>query len=70
MAAAIVRAPDALWDIRGGHDPMVTATMTHHNRSPDPAGRKRGSSTRSKSRPHSSNARAYKCVKPWAWSEN
>jgi hypothetical protein len=28
-AAAMVRAADTLWDIRGGHDPTVTAAMTH-----------------------------------------
>jgi hypothetical protein len=27
-AAALVKAADALWDARGGHDPTVTATST------------------------------------------
>ncbi len=57
MAAAIVRAADALWGASGGYDPMVAAAMTHCIRSLAPAGRKqcnkRASDARSKSRPSS-----------------
>ncbi len=28
MATAVVKAADALWDARGGHNPTVAATMT------------------------------------------
>ncbi len=42
MAAAMVKAADALWDARGGHDPTVTAAMTQQNRSPAPNNGKRG----------------------------
>jgi hypothetical protein len=27
-AAAMMKAADALWDARGGHDPMVAAALT------------------------------------------
>jgi hypothetical protein len=27
-AAAMVKAADALWDVRGGHDPTVAAATT------------------------------------------
>jgi hypothetical protein len=54
-AAAIVKAADALWDARGGHDPMVAATTTQQSRSPAPTSRKksdkRSGKTRFKSRP-------------------
>ncbi len=37
-AAVMDRAMDAaLWDAHGAHDPMVTAAMTQHSRSPTPA---------------------------------
>ncbi len=36
MAAAMVRAADALWDARGGNDLMVAAATTQRNKSPDP----------------------------------
>jgi hypothetical protein len=56
-AADTVRATDALWDARGGHDLMVTAATTHRSRSPAPTGRKmsdkRNGNSRSKSRPPS-----------------
>ncbi len=41
-AADMVRAADALWDARGGHDPipMVAAATTHRSRSPAPTGGK------------------------------
>jgi hypothetical protein len=41
-AAAMVKAADALWDPRGGHDPMVAAASTQRSRSPAPSSRKRG----------------------------
>jgi hypothetical protein len=34
MAAAMVKAVDALWDARGGHDPTVAAASTQRSRSP------------------------------------
>jgi hypothetical protein len=40
-ATDMVRATDALWDARGGHDPMVAAATTHRNRNPAPTGGKR-----------------------------
>jgi hypothetical protein len=40
-AAAMVKAADALWDARGGHDPTVAATSTQRNRSPAPSSGKR-----------------------------
>ncbi len=56
-AAAMVKAADALWDARGGHDPTVAATTTQRSRSPAPncerRGDKRGGNARSKSRPPS-----------------
>jgi hypothetical protein len=56
-AADSVRAADALWDARGGHDPMVAAATTHRSRSPAPTGGersdKRNSNACSKSRPPS-----------------
>jgi hypothetical protein len=42
MAAAMVKAADALWDARGDHDPTVAAASTQRNRSPAPSSRKRG----------------------------
>jgi hypothetical protein len=33
-AAATVKAADALWDARGGHDPTVAAASTQRSRSP------------------------------------
>jgi hypothetical protein len=54
-AAAMVKAEDALWDARGGHNPMVAAASTQRSRSPAPSsgkrGDKRGGNTRPKSRP-------------------
>jgi hypothetical protein len=41
-AAAMVKAADALWDARGGHNPTVVAAMTQRHRSPAPTDRKRG----------------------------
>jgi hypothetical protein len=35
-AADTVRAADALWDARGGHDPTVAAATTNRSRSPAP----------------------------------
>jgi hypothetical protein len=55
-AAAMVKAPDALWDARGSHDPTVLAASTQRNRSPTPSrkrGNKRGGNARPKSRPPS-----------------
>ena len=56
-AAAMVKAADALWDARGGHDPTVAAATTQRSRSPAPntgrRGDKRGGNARSKSRPPS-----------------
>jgi hypothetical protein len=55
--AAMVKAADALWDTRGGHDPTVAAASTQHSRSPAPhsgkRGNKRSGNARSKSRPPS-----------------
>jgi hypothetical protein len=61
---AMVRATDALWDARGGQNPMVVTATTRHSRSPAPASRrkndKRNGNARSKSRPPSgSNFFAY-----------
>jgi hypothetical protein len=39
-AALMVRAADALWDARRGHDPTVAAATSPCNRSPAPAGGK------------------------------
>ncbi len=56
-AADTVRAADALWDARGGHDPTVAAATTHRSRSPAPTSGKttdkRNGNARSKSRPPS-----------------
>ncbi len=41
-AAAMVKAADALWDARGGHDPTVAAASRQRNRSPAPSSGKRG----------------------------
>ncbi len=41
-ATAMVKAADALWDARGGHDPTVAAAMTQRSRSPAPNNEKRG----------------------------
>jgi hypothetical protein len=38
----MVKATDALWDARGGHDPTVAATSTQRCRSPAPSSGKRG----------------------------
>ncbi len=52
--AAMVKAADALWDARGGHDPTVAAASTQLSRSPAPRSGKRGDKrsgfARSKSR--------------------
>jgi hypothetical protein len=56
-AAAMVKAADAIWDARGGHDLTVAAASTQQSRSPAPSsgkrGDKRGGNTRPKSRPPS-----------------
>ncbi len=56
-AAAMVKAADALWDARGGHDPTVAAATTQRSWSPTPnsgrRGDKRGGNARSKSCPPS-----------------
>jgi hypothetical protein len=56
-AAAIVKAADALWDARGGHNPTVAAVTTQRSRSPAPANgkksEKRSGKARSKSHPPS-----------------
>jgi hypothetical protein len=53
-AAAMVKAADALWDARGGHDPTVADASTQQSKSPAPSsgktGDKRGGNTRPKSR--------------------
>ncbi len=53
----MVKAADALWDARGGHDPTVAAASTQRSRSPAPhsgkRGDKRSSNARSKSGPPS-----------------
>jgi hypothetical protein len=55
MAAAMVKAADALWDARGGHDPTVAAALTQRSRLPAPHSGKRGdkknSNAHSKSHP-------------------
>jgi hypothetical protein len=38
----MVKAADALWDARGGHDPTVAAASTQRSRSPAPNSGKRG----------------------------
>jgi hypothetical protein len=85
-AADTVRAVDALWVARGGHDPMVAAATTHRSRSPAPTGGK----TSDKSHPPSRLAfhafqnpangvckfhnyysnRAHRCIAPCTFSEN
>jgi hypothetical protein len=56
-AAAMVKAADALWDARGGHDPTVAAASTQRSNSPAPhtgkQGDKKNGNARSKSRPPS-----------------
>jgi hypothetical protein len=56
-ATAIVKAADAVWDARGGHDLMAAAASTQRSRSPAPGsvkrGDKRGGNARPKSRPPS-----------------
>ncbi len=42
MAAAMVKAADALWDARGSHNPTVAAVLTQRSRSPAPKNGKRG----------------------------
>ncbi len=42
MAAAMVKAADALWDAQGGYDPTVAAAMTQQSRSPAPNNAKGG----------------------------
>jgi hypothetical protein len=55
MAVAMVKAADALWGARGGHDPTVAAASSQRSRSPAPSsgnrGDKRGGNTRPKSHP-------------------
>jgi hypothetical protein len=52
-AAAMVRAVDALWDARGGHDPTVAAASTQRSRSPAPSSGKRGDKRGGNARPKS-----------------
>jgi hypothetical protein len=52
-AAAMVKAADALWDARGGHDPTVAAASTQRNRSPAPHNGKRGDKRGGNARPNS-----------------
>jgi hypothetical protein len=69
MAAAMVKAADALCDARGGHNPTVAAASTQRSRSPAPhsgkRGDKRSGNTRSKSRPPP--PRFLFVSKPWQW---
>jgi hypothetical protein len=51
--AAMVKAADALWDARGGHDPTVAASSTQRTRSPAPSSGKRGDKRSGKARPKS-----------------
>jgi hypothetical protein len=57
MAAAMVKATDALWDAQGGHDPTVASALTQRSRSPATHGGKRAdkksNNACSKSRPPS-----------------
>jgi hypothetical protein len=52
-AAAMVKAADALWDARRGHDPTVPAALTQRSRSPAPSSRKRGDKRGGNARPKS-----------------
>ncbi len=56
-AAAVVKAADALWDARGGHNPTVAAATTQRSQSPAPASGKKSDkksgNSRSKSPPPS-----------------
>ncbi len=52
-AAAIMKAADALWDARGGHDPTVAAASTQRSRSPAPSSEKRGDKRGGNARPKS-----------------
>ncbi len=69
-AVAMVKAADALWDARGGHDPMVVAAKTQRSRSPAPnsgrRGDKRGGNARFKSRPPLP-PRFPLISEPWQW---
>ncbi len=56
-AAAMVKAADALWDARGGHNPTVAAALTQHSRSPAPHIGKRGNRK-------SGNASSKRCPLP------
>jgi hypothetical protein len=71
-AAAMVKAADALWDARGGHDPTVAAATTQRSKSPAPnsgrRGDKRGGNARSKSRPPPLPPRFIFLSKPWQFS--
>ncbi len=64
-AAAMVKAADALWDTRGGHNPTFTAALTQCSRSPAHHSGKRGdkksSNACSRSRPFGAASR---------WSRN
>jgi hypothetical protein len=53
MAAAMVKAADALWDAWGGHDPTVAAASTQRSRSPTPSSGKRGEKRSGNARPKS-----------------
>jgi hypothetical protein len=53
IAAAMVKAANALWDARGSHDPTVTAASTQRSRSPAPSSRKRGDKRGGNARPKS-----------------
>ncbi len=68
-AAAMVKAADALWDARGGHDPTVAAASTQQSRSSalssGKRGDKRGGNARPKSTPFPS--RFSLLPEPWQW---
>jgi hypothetical protein len=68
-AAAMVKAADALWDARGGHDPTVATALTQRSRSPAPSGGKRGNKRSGNARPksHPLPARLLFLSKPWQW---
>jgi hypothetical protein len=54
IATAMLKAVNALWDARGGHDPTVTAVSTQRSRSPAPSSGKRGDKRGGNARPKSS----------------
>jgi hypothetical protein len=70
-AAAMVKAADALWDARGGHDPRVAAATTQRSRSPAPNSGRRGDkqsgNSSSKSHPPPLLPRFLFLPEPWQW---